>query len=64
MQLNGPFLDEGIYVAAGLRTLQGHGISDNYLSWFSGSLMWPVIAALGWKAARARRAPAPRRRSA
>jgi hypothetical protein len=50
LQVNGPFLDEGIYVAAGLRTLQGHGISDNYLSWFSGSLMWPVIAALGWKA--------------
>ena len=49
MQLNGPFLDEGIYLAAGLRTLQGHGISDNYLTWFSGSLMWPVIAAFGWK---------------
>ncbi len=51
LQLNGPFLDEGIYVAAGLRTLQGHGISDNYMSWFSGSLAWPVLAALGWKAA-------------
>jgi hypothetical protein len=51
LQLNGPFLDEGIYVAAGLRTLQGHGISDDYLSWFSGSLIWPVIAALGWKVA-------------
>jgi hypothetical protein len=50
LELRGPFLDEGIYVAAGLRTLQGHGISDNYLSWFSGSLTWPVIAALGWKA--------------
>jgi hypothetical protein len=49
MQFGGPFLDEGIYVAAGLRTLQGHGISDDYLSWFSGSLMWPVIAAIGWK---------------
>ncbi len=49
LQLTGPFEDEGIYVAAGLRTLQGHGISDDYLSWFSGSLMWPVIAALGWK---------------
>ncbi|HEX4466835.1 MAG TPA: hypothetical protein VH025_06585 [Solirubrobacteraceae bacterium] len=48
-QINGPFLDEGIYVAAGLRTLQGHGISDDYLSWFSGSLLWPAIAALGWK---------------
>lgn len=51
LQLTGPFMDEGIYVAAGLRTLQGHGISDDYLSWFSGSLVWPVIAALGWKAA-------------
>jgi hypothetical protein len=51
LQLSGPFLDEGIYVAAGLRTLQGHGLSDNYLSWFSGSLAWPVIAAVGWKAA-------------
>jgi hypothetical protein len=50
MQVTGPFLDEGIYVAAGLRTLQGHGFSDNYLSWFSGSLAWPVLAALGWKA--------------
>ncbi len=50
LELRGPFMDEGIYVAAGLRTLQGHGISDNYMSWFSGSLMWPVIAALGWKA--------------
>jgi cellulose synthase (UDP-forming) len=48
-QVNGPFLDEGIYVAAGLRTLQGHGIGDGYLSWFSGSLLWPVLAATGWK---------------
>ena len=52
MQLNGPFLDEGIYLAAGLRTLQGHGIGDGYLTWFSGSLMWPVIAAVGLEAAR------------
>ncbi len=51
MQLTGPFLDEGIYVTAGLRTLQGHGIADNYLGWFSGSLLWPVIAAFGWKLA-------------
>jgi hypothetical protein len=48
-QIDGPFLDEGIYVAAGLRTLQGHGISDGYLSWFSGSLLWPVLAGVGWK---------------
>ena len=50
LHITGPFLDEGIYIAAGLRTLQGHGISDNYMSWFSGSLIWPVIAAIGWKA--------------
>ncbi len=50
LELGGPFMDEGIYVTAGLRTLQGHGVSDNYMSWFSGSLMWPVIAGLGWKA--------------
>lgn len=50
-QLTGPFLDEGIYVTAGLRTLQGHGIADNYLGWFAGSLLWPAIAALGWKLA-------------
>ncbi len=50
-QFTGPFLDEGIYVTAGLRTLQGHGIADNYLGWFSGSLLWPVVAALGWKLA-------------
>lgn len=50
LALTGPFLDEGIYITAGLRTLQGHGISDDYLSWFSGSLLWPVIAAVGWKA--------------
>jgi 4-amino-4-deoxy-L-arabinose transferase-like glycosyltransferase len=50
-QWTGPFLDEGIYVTAGLRTLQGHGIADNYLGWFAGSLLWPVIAALGWKLA-------------
>jgi Dolichyl-phosphate-mannose-protein mannosyltransferase len=48
-RINGPFLDEGIYVAAGLRTLQGHGISDSYLTWFSGSLLWPTIAGAGWK---------------
>ncbi len=49
LALNGPFYDEGIYVTAGMRTLQGHGLSDNYVSWFTGSLMWPVLAALGWK---------------
>jgi hypothetical protein len=51
LTLNGPFYDEGIYVTAGIRTLQGYGLSDNYVSWFTGSLMWPILAALGWKAA-------------
>ena len=46
----GPFIDEGIYVTAGLRTLQGLGVSDNYLTWFAGSLLWPVLAALAYLA--------------
>lgn len=46
-QRTGPFLDEGIYVTAGLRTLEGFGASDGYLTWFAGSLAWPVIAAAG-----------------
>jgi 4-amino-4-deoxy-L-arabinose transferase-like glycosyltransferase len=50
-QITGPFMDEGIYVTAGLRTLQGHWVSDNYAGWFSGSMLWPVLAALGWKLA-------------
>jgi len=50
LALNGPFYDEGIYLTAGMRTLQGYGISDNYLSWFTGSLMWPILAVVGWKA--------------
>jgi hypothetical protein len=41
---NGPFFDEGIYVTAGLRILQGHGYSDGYLGWFAGSLLWPALA--------------------
>jgi hypothetical protein len=49
LRITGPFLDEGVYIAAGLRTLQGHGVSDNYLSWFSGSLLWPIVAGVGWK---------------
>lgn len=43
---NGPFFDEGIYVTAGYRTLQGFGLSDRYLTWFAGSLTWPVMAAV------------------
>jgi hypothetical protein len=45
---NGPFLDEGIYITAGLRTFEGHGITDGYLGWFAGSLLWPAIAGAGW----------------
>jgi len=48
---NGPFFDEGIYVTAGLRTLQGFGRSDGYLGWFAGSLFWPSLAAVGYMAA-------------
>jgi hypothetical protein len=44
---NGPTLDEAIYLTAGRRTLEGHGLSDGYLSWFAGSLLWPVLAGLG-----------------
>ena len=42
--LGGPTIDEGMYIAAGLRTLGGHGLSDSYLTWFSGSLLWPALA--------------------
>ena len=41
---NGPFLDEGIYISAGLRTLHGFGMSDGYAGWFAGSLLWPTFA--------------------
>ncbi len=49
LQLTGPFFDEGIYITAGMRTLEGQGITDNYLTWFSGSLVWPVIAGTTFK---------------
>jgi Dolichyl-phosphate-mannose-protein mannosyltransferase len=42
--LAGPTIDEALYVASGLRTLQGHGFGDYYLTWFSGSLLWPALA--------------------
>ena len=43
-----PFVDEGLYVVAGLRILEGHGLSDGYVGWFNGSpFVWPVIAAAG-----------------
>src|SRR5919106_3834712 len=45
---NGPFVDEGLYTVAGLRVLEGHGLSDGYMAWFNGSpFAWPVIAGLG-----------------
>jgi 4-amino-4-deoxy-L-arabinose transferase-like glycosyltransferase len=52
LDYNGPFFDEGIYVTGGLRALDGQGFSDRYLGWFSGYLLlWPVLAALGYKVA-------------
>lgn len=47
LNYNGPFFDEGIYITAGIRVLEGHGLSDRYLTWFGGSLAWPVLAGLG-----------------
>jgi hypothetical protein len=44
---NGPTLDEGIYLTAGRRTLEGSGGTDGYLGWFAGSLLWPSLAGLG-----------------
>jgi hypothetical protein len=45
---NGPFVDEGLYTVAGMRVLEGKGLSDGYLTWFNGSpFVWPVLAALG-----------------
>jgi Dolichyl-phosphate-mannose-protein mannosyltransferase len=45
---NGPFVDEGLYTVAGMRVLEGKGLSDGYITWFNGSpFVWPVIAALG-----------------
>lgn len=47
--VTGPFLDEGIYVTAGLRTLDGFGLADGYLTWFAGSLLWPVLTASAYQ---------------
>lgn len=47
-QRTGPFGDEAIYIFAGMRTIEGHGLTDNYLTWFAGSLLWPVVAASGY----------------
>jgi 4-amino-4-deoxy-L-arabinose transferase-like glycosyltransferase len=51
LNYNGPFIDEGTYVTAGQRALEGHGATDGYLKWFNGSLLWPVMAAVGYKVA-------------
>jgi 4-amino-4-deoxy-L-arabinose transferase-like glycosyltransferase len=51
LDYNGPFFDESIYITAGQRTLEGHGYTDGYLVWFAGSLLWPVLAAIGYKIA-------------
>ncbi|WP_162005757.1 glycosyltransferase family 39 protein [Dictyobacter vulcani] len=45
---SGPRMDEATYIVAGIRTLQGQGIQDGYLSWFAGSLLWPLLAGLGF----------------
>lgn len=47
LDYNGPFMDEGIYITAGQRTLEGHGLTDGFLGWFAGSLVWPTLAGLG-----------------
>jgi len=47
-QQTGPFGDEAIYIFAGMRTIEGYGLSDNYLTWFAGSLLWPVVSASGY----------------
>jgi hypothetical protein len=51
LDYNGPFFDESIYITAGQRTLEGHGYTDGYLVWFAGSLLWPVLAIIGYKIA-------------
>lgn len=49
LDYNGPFYDEGIYLTAGVRTLQGHGLEDGYLRWFAGSLLWPQMAGAAFR---------------
>ncbi len=48
---NGPFFDEAIYITAGQRTLEGYGLSDGYMGWFAGSLLWPALAGVGFRVA-------------
>ncbi|MFI5271585.1 MAG: glycosyltransferase family 39 protein [Ktedonobacterales bacterium] len=40
----GPHPGEAISLLAGIRSLQGYGLSDGYLTWFAGSLLWPALA--------------------
>ncbi|MFL7790547.1 MAG: hypothetical protein AB8I69_00280, partial [Anaerolineae bacterium] len=49
LNYNGPFFDEGIYITSGVRTLEGYGLSDLYLTWFGGSLLWPILAGIGYR---------------
>jgi len=51
LDYNGPFFDEAIYITGGQRTLEGFGYSDGYLTWFAGSLLWPMVAYLGYSIA-------------
>lgn len=48
LNYNGPFFDEGIYVTAGTRTLESTAYRDGFLTWFAGSLAWPVLAGAGY----------------
>jgi hypothetical protein len=48
LNYNGPFFDEAIYIVAGVRTFEGHALSDLYLTWLAGTLAWPVLAGLGY----------------
>jgi 4-amino-4-deoxy-L-arabinose transferase-like glycosyltransferase len=49
LNYNGPFFDEGIYVTAGVRTLEKTQYRDGFLTWFAGSLAWPVLAGIGYQ---------------
>lgn len=51
LNYNGPFFDESIYITAGIRTFEGNGLSDGYLTWFAGTLLWPAMAAVGYQVA-------------
>ena len=49
LDYNGPFFDEGIYVTAGIRSLEGLAYTDRFLTWFGGSLAWPILAGVGFR---------------